>query len=140
MQYWDASAIVPLLVAERRSPTMLASLEHDATIVTWWGTRIECTSAIARLEREGALDPPRVTTALASLARLARGWHEMLPSEDLRETACRLLRTHSLRAADAMQLAAACVMAAHRPAGAAFLALDDRLRQAADREGFVVGP
>lgn len=140
MQYWDASAMVPLLVAEPRSTMIRASLDRDATIVTWWGTRIECTSAIARLERAGALDQSGVTAALSSLSRLARSWHEMLTSEDLRDTACRLLRTHSLRAADAMQLAAACVMTAHRPSGAIFLALDDHLRQAADREGFTVGP
>jgi hypothetical protein len=39
-----------------------------------------------------------------------------------------------------MQLAAATVMAGGRTSHAAFLAFDDRLREAASREGFLVGP
>jgi hypothetical protein len=39
-----------------------------------------------------------------------------------------------------MQLAAATIMAGGRTAQAGFLAFDDRLREAASREGFLVGP
>lgn len=140
MRYWDASAIVPLLVQEPRTKDARAALAEDAGIVTWWGTRIECTSAIARLERAAALTPRQTSQAIDILRGLATGWNEMLPTESVRETACRLLRVHPLRAADAMQLAAATVMAGGRPAKAGFLAFDERLREAAAREGFVVGP
>jgi hypothetical protein len=51
MRYWDAAAIVPLLVGEPRPVEARAPLAEDAGIVTWWRTRVECTSAIARLER-----------------------------------------------------------------------------------------
>lgn len=140
MRYWDASAIVPLLVEEPRTNEARATLAEDAGIVTWWGTLIECTSAIARLERSAALTPRQVTQAIAILRTLAAGWNEILPAELVRDTACRLLRVHSLRAADAMQLAAATVMAGGPTSQAAFLAFDDRLREAASREGFLVGP
>jgi len=140
MRYWDASAIVPLLVEEPRTNEARAALAEDAGIVTWWGTLIECTSAIARLERSAALTPRQVTQAIDLLRTLAAGWNEILPGELVRDTACRLLRVHSLRAADAMQLAAATVMAGGRTSHAAFLAFDDRLREAASREGFLVGP
>jgi predicted nucleic acid-binding protein len=55
-----------------------------------------------------------------------------------RELANRLSRTHPLRAADAMQLAAALVAAEERPASLRLVTLDDRLADAARREGFVV--
>jgi hypothetical protein len=140
MRYWDASAIVPLLVQEPRTGDAQAALADDAGIVTWWGTRIECTSAIARLERSAALTSRQASEALELLRTLAAGWNEILAVEMVRQTACRLLRVHALRAADAVQLAAATVMAAGRPAEVWFLAFDDRLRQAAGREGFRVGP
>ena len=138
MQYWDASALVPLLVQESRTNDARAALAVDAAIVTWWGTRIECTSAIARLERAAALTPRQAAQALAILGELASSWNEILPTDSLRLTACRLLRVHSLRAADSMQLAAATVMAGQRTNQVRFLAFDDRLREAASREGFVV--
>jgi uncharacterized protein len=140
MRYWDASAIVPLLVEEPRTADARAALTEDAGIVTWWGTRIECTSAIARLERAVALTPRQATQAIEVLRAIATGWNEILPAEVVRETACRLLRVHPLRAADALQLAAATVMTGGRPAQAGFMAFDDRLRDAAGREGFFVGP
>lgn len=140
MRYWDASAIVPLLVEEPRTADVRAALTEDAGIVTWWGTRIECTSAIARLERAVALTPRQATQAIEVLRAITTGWNEILPAEVVRETACRLLRVHPLRTADALQLAAATVMTGGRPAQVGFMAFDDRLRDAAGREGFFVGP
>lgn len=140
MRYWDASAIVPLLVQEPRTQDVRAALAQDTGIVTWWGTRIECTSVIARLERASSLTPRQASQAIDVLRALASGWNEILPVESVRETACRLLRVHSLRAVDAMQLAAATTMAGGRTAQAGFPAFDDRLREAASREGFLVGP
>jgi uncharacterized protein len=99
---------------------------------------VECASAIARLERDGALDEAAVTEAFERLQRLARGWHEVDPSEPVREAAVRFLRVHPLRAADALQLAAAFVAAERRPASLEVVTLDDRLAAAARKEGFVL--
>jgi hypothetical protein len=49
-----------------------------------------------------------------------------------------LLRTHALRAADSLQLAAALVAADHNPATLEIVCLDARLNVAAKREGFTV--
>jgi len=56
----------------------------------------------------------------------------------VRETATRLLRVHPLRAADALQLAAAFIAAEQRPASLEMITLDDRLANAARKEGFAV--
>jgi uncharacterized protein len=53
-------------------------------------------------------------------------------------TAVRFLRVHPVRAADALQLAAAFVAAERRPASLEVITFDDRLAVAARKEGFVV--
>jgi uncharacterized protein len=50
----------------------------------------------------------------------------------------RFLRVHPLRAADALQLAAAFVAAERRPSSLDIVTLDDQLAAAARKEGFVV--
>jgi predicted nucleic acid-binding protein len=99
---------------------------------------VECVSALARLERSGALDARAAVLAFDRLKQAAAAWHEVDPSEIVRETATRFLRVHPLRAADALQLAAAFVAAEHRPASLEIITLDDRLAGSAQKEGFVV--
>ncbi len=69
---------------------------------------------------------------------MRRHWNEQQPTDDLREQAQRLLRTHDLRAADAMQLAAALAWCSHRPRGRCFIGADNKLSEAAEAEGFTV--
>ena len=65
-------------------------------------------------------------------------WTEVQPSDDVREQAIRLLRVHTLRAADAIQLAAAIVVAEFQPGTLEFVTLDKNQAAAADKEGFRV--
>jgi len=140
VRFWDASAIVPLLVREPSHEAMLSLLDRDALMLAWWGTPVECASAIARRERDGELGPADATSALRRLRAVQAGWQEILPSEPLRDLAERLLRVHPLRAADSLQLAAAIVAAEREPVTLELVSLDERLTEAASREGFrVVG-
>jgi len=138
MRYWDASAIIPLIVGEKSTPYCQRLLDADDVIVTWWGTEIECVSALARLERDGYLVPEAMNDALARLGVLLNSWFEVEPREEVRETARRLLRVHPLCAADSLQLAAAIVAAEHRPSSLGFVCADRRLAGAAGRENFTV--
>jgi hypothetical protein len=138
MKFWDASAIVPSVVAEPTTKTVQGLAAKDPTMLVWWATEVECASAIARLERDGALDESAVTQALDRLKQLAAGWHEVDPSDAIREAAVRFLRVHPLRAADALQLAAAFIAAEGRPSSLELVTLDDRLAIAARKEGFAV--
>lgn len=136
MRFWDSSAIVPLLVSEPTRRQLLELLDSDPVLVVWWGTPIECASALARREREGALQVNEATDAFERLQALSTSWQEVSPSEPVRSVAQRLLRVHSLRAADALQLAA-CVIASERePSSLEFVTLDERLEVCAQREGF----
>ena len=139
MRFWDSSAIVPLLIEEEATTVLLAKAREDRELVVWWATPVECASAIARLEREGAHDD-RVAAAFARLDQLSASWTEVEPHREIRDTARRLLRVHPLRAADALQLAAAYLAAERRPSTLEVITLDDRVRLAAAKEGFIVTP
>jgi hypothetical protein len=138
VKFWDASAIVPLLIAEESTGRLQALAAKDSGMLVWWGSAVECISALARLERDGALNARAMTLALQLLHKLSAGWHEVDPSDEIRETAARFLRVHALRAADALQLAAAFAAAERRPASLEIVTLDERLANAARKEGFVV--
>lgn len=138
MRYWDSSAIVPLLVDEALTDRILSLYKRDRTTVTWWGTRVECASALARVERSGDLEPADASEAFDRLEALADTWHEIEPGDAVRETAQRFLRVHDLRAADALQLAAAFWASEVHPPTLEVVTLDDRLALAAEREGFEV--
>lgn len=138
MRFWDTSSIVPLLAAQPSSAVVAAAFDRDPVIVAWWGTEVECTSAIARLEREGRLGAPGAAVAYGRLEAHVASWQEIQPTSRLRKTAERLLRVHAIRAADAFQLAAAIIAADEDPRSLPFVTLDDRLARAAEREGFPV--
>jgi uncharacterized protein len=138
--FWDSSAIVPLLIAENRSPEMAALLRADRAPAMWWGSPVECQSALHRRRRDEALSPAALDEALARLERLAQDIDMVAPTNRLRERASRVLAAHPVRAADALQLAAALVWSDEAPAGETFVCLDERLRGAARQEGFEVLP
>ena len=71
---------------------------------------------------------------------LSESWMEAQPTARLRNLAEQALAFHSLRAADALQLAAAQIWCNSQPQGRPFVCLDERLRNAAARSGFTLLP
>ncbi len=140
MRFWDSSAIVPLCFRESASDEMRRIVDTDEDMVVWWGSRIECLSAMARRRREGLLSAERERKARAILSAMAEVWSEVQPTEIVRERAERLLMVHPLRAADGLQLASALVWSEEAPKGLDVVCLDEKLREAAFREGFTVLP
>jgi predicted nucleic acid-binding protein len=138
MRFWDSSAIIPLLIDEASSASVTTAHAADIVMSAWWGTGVECVSALARLEREGAVDPAALAHGFDRLDLLAAGWLEVEPTQRVRRTAVRLLRVHTLRGADALQLAAAITAGEDHAGSLPFVTLDARLALAAQREGFEV--
>lgn len=138
MRFWDSSALLPLFIDEPTRDRLIALLDSDDEVLSWWGTPLEIASALARREREALLTADQVSETLAALNTLAAGWHEIVPTDAVRRTAERLLRTHPLRAADSLQLSAAIIAANHDPTSLEIVCLDNRLTLAARREGFTV--
>ncbi|MDE0033851.1 MAG: type II toxin-antitoxin system VapC family toxin [Deltaproteobacteria bacterium] len=140
MKFWDTSAIIPLCVHETGSAAARELLTEDPSLVVWWGTRTECVSALMRQVREGGLTPADARAARHVLDTVMQAGMEMQPSEAVRGTAERLLGVHSLRAADAFQLAAAIQWCQGVTTGNGLVVLDRRLREAGYAEGFTVLP
>jgi predicted nucleic acid-binding protein len=137
MSFWDASAVVPLILDEAGTAPM-DSWYPTEPIIVWWGTSVEVTSAIVRRERAGTLSLEGVTNSLTLLSDMASRWVEVPPTGQLRDRARRLLRTHVLRAADGLQLAAALTAAYEDPGRLDFICRDSSLSEAAAREGLRV--
>ena len=140
MKFWESSAIVPLFVDQAGSGKVRDLLKQDGEMTVWWGTCVECEGAWVRLHREGAIVPEAGRRLRGEFEGLRGGWGEVQPSAEVRDAAILLIRRHPLRAADALQLAAALTWVSGSPSQRAFVSLDDRLRGAADREGFTVLP
>jgi predicted nucleic acid-binding protein len=140
MQFWDASALVPLLVRQSATDSLQILRTGDPALLVWWGTLVECDSAIARLKRMGGLDEAGTRRARAHLDELAESWIQVEPSDAIRSSARDLLAKHELTSGDAFQLAAALhgLPSGDHPPG--FVCLDQRLRRGAAREGFALLP
>jgi len=139
VRYWDTSAVLPLLLEQEATAAGEALLDDGSGTVAWWGTSVEVAAVAARLRREERLTLREEERVLEAAATLRAAWVEVLPSEEVRTRAKRLLRVHALKAADALQLAAALVWAG-TPSGAELVTLDERLALAARLEGFRVLP
>ncbi len=141
MKFWDSSAILPLIVDEPSAPQVMPLVTADRTMVVWWGTWVECCSAIARRHRDGIIDDQQVARSHKLLDMLSAEWVVVEASKPVAITAARLVRTHPLTAADALQLAAAIILpdpgTSHHTE---FVCLDKRLVKAAKAEGFTVLP
>lgn len=140
MRFWDTSALVPLLLQETSSDRMERLHDDVPGLVVWWGSLVEAVSAISRSERLGTITREVAVFGLGMLSALREGAFEIQPSEEVRARASRIVSVHPLRAADAFQLGSALVWCQERTAGVGFVSLDNRLREAALREGFEVLP
>ena len=140
MKFWDSSAFVPLLIEQPSTERLRPLRARDPEMALWWGTVVECAGALARVRREGKVSAPNQLQALSRLDELWTDVYEIQPDELVRSRAVRLVTVYHLRAADALQLAAALVWCREQPYGFDFVCVDARLSLAAAREGFRVLP
>jgi predicted nucleic acid-binding protein len=138
VRFWDTSAVVPLLIREEHSPRVADWLHADDVMVLWTLTPVEVVSALRRLLREGGLREDAAHLAELRLNELIERSHVVIDIDAVKSLATRLLRLHALRAADALQLGAALHWTEGHPQGRTLLTFDERLAQAAVREGFLV--
>lgn len=137
MRFWDSSALVPL-IGEGATPWARKLLRSDPSPIIWALSQVEVRSALSRRLREGAIARRTFDDARRRAERLFTALSHIVALEHVCERAIRLLDLHDLRAADALQLAAALVASSERPASMSFTTLDQRLANAARAEGFPV--
>jgi predicted nucleic acid-binding protein len=135
LAFWDASVLVPLCVHQSSTPRSIA-LHDSYEVVVWWATPVEISSALARLVRMNQLGSNDWARSRRLAADLAEAWFVVQPSHALRLRAMQLVDRHDLRAADALQLAAALEWCEGIAEGKVFLSADQKLRAAAALNGF----
>ena len=135
--FWDASALLHVCVPGQTS-SHAKSLLRGAAPVVWWATSVEVESALARLYREAELSCAAYTASRHRLTALLSSCKEIQPTEAVRALAVRQLGQFPLRAADALQLAAALIWCKQKPKGRLFVCNDLRLDAAADSSGLDV--
>ena len=138
--FWESSALSTALLDEPRSSETIEAFDRDPVPAIWWTTPVECRSAIVHAVRSQRLPRDAAAEAVERLREARSQAREIAPAEAVRTRAVRLLTVHRLRAADALQLAAALVWSEEQPANETFVCLDRRLREAARREGFTLLP
>lgn len=138
MNFWDSSAILPLLVSESTSEATRTYLDSQPEMAIWWATPVECMSALARKEREGRLNLSDMVIAQKNLNLIVQSCVGIDATGRVRGLAQKLLRRYPLRAADSLQLAAACVLAGDANEDYGFVCNDERLTIAASKEGFEI--
>jgi predicted nucleic acid-binding protein len=135
--FWDTSVLVPLCTIQcgsARSHTLFSQY----LVTVWWATPVEIISSFARLLRAHEISPFEYSQAVRDSEALAQHWDVMAPTDKLARGARNLLERYPLRAADALQLAAALEWCEGKPAGNAFLTFDRRLSEAARLAGFAL--
>jgi predicted nucleic acid-binding protein len=133
--FWDSSALVPLCIRQKATPAVQA-LSAMYGMAVWWSAPVEMRGAFACLLRMRLITITGQVEALVTLDQIRRVWHEIHPSEQLREQAERLVERFPLKAADAQQLAATMTWCLNRPIGRIFISGDTQLLDAARQLGF----
>ena len=133
--FWDASALVPLCAGQVSTPRAVKHYKNFQ-IAVWWATPVEIAGALARLARMSQLTPTELAKAQLIAKKLAGEWVVIHPTDALLNRALDAVSRYGLRAADALQLAAALEWCHDSPQGVVFLTADKRLRQAANLAGF----
>lgn len=140
MRFWDSSALVVLHVQQKATQRARDLYSKDPQVLAWVLSDVEVRSALCRLGREGALSPGAMREAIARSESFWSAVHVISLLDAAKSRAKRLLGVHGLRAAAALQLGAALAAAYDDPVGWEFVCLDERLADAARREGFAVVP
>ena len=128
--YWDASAIVSLLVPDRFSGDAVRLAHGDAKHYVSSLTCAEVYSTLHRGERNGAVSRETVEAARNAFETGLFGWSHIVPH---RKLISGLARKWSLKGADLWHLAAVLTLREEQPA-IALLTFDDALLEAARGE------
>jgi uncharacterized protein len=140
MRYWDSSALIALAINEKATKSVRDLSREDPELVVWILSEVEIISALWRRRRSNELTEAVRAEAQRQMDVTISNAVVVADASAVVRRARRLLATHTLRAADAMQLAAALLACEDDPARLPLVTIDDRLAEAATREGFTVAP
>jgi uncharacterized protein len=138
--FFDASAVVPLCLAQTSSQMARRHYRTFSRQVVATTTLIEAASAVYRAVRLGLLAPTRVKSAMERLSQLDKRWTEIELTVGARNLGVAMLAHYDLRAGDAVQLASALIWCKEQPRNRPFVCFDHRLAASAAQAGFDIIP
>ena len=136
--YVDTSALLKLYVDEPDSSIVREHLNDAVAVATSLVTYAEARAALARRQRSGDLSRSEHTRIVRVFEDDWDRYNRIEVTEPLIRTAADLAERHRLRAYDAIHLASALRLRERPGAPSVFASWDDRLDQAASREGFAL--
>ena len=134
MLFLDASALAKRYVEEAETKPVVETMAGRPIAISRLSVT-EVASAICRRCREGDLPVEQREAALRRLDSERSAFHVVEFTEDVSTRAAALLRRHSLRAADSVQLASCLLLADELGTPARLMAFDEQLLSAARKEG-----
>jgi predicted nucleic acid-binding protein len=140
MRFWDSSAIIPLLVLEDKTEYCISAFQTDKEIMVWTMSKVEVFSALCRSFKENTLTEGTFELAKKRMTDLFDIAFEIVSISKVKERALRLSQVHTLKAADALQLASVLVATQEVTSKLPIMCFDEKLKQAAKLEGFVINP
>lgn len=135
--FCDTSVIVTLCVDQIQTSQALL-LESRYRFAVWWATHVEIASELMQLLRQQRITAAEYAHATQQAEQYVKIWRVVVPTARIAIEARILLERYPLRAADALQLAAALEWCEGKPDGRMFLTFDKRLREAAGLAGFTL--
>jgi len=137
MLYWDTSALFSFFVSEKSSTGLRSFVESmpASSAYTSIITPLEFESAVLRRINEKSLTAREADQIRIFGIQFRRNAFLVPLDLNLLDTALHLQKIYRLRPGDAIQLASA-RMATDNPAKVVFICLDEKLNEAANREGF----
>lgn len=140
MLYWDTSALFAFLITEKQSTPLrtLIKAQGSSTAYTSIITPLEFESAVQRRVSERTLNLREADRARLFGVDFRKKVFLVPLDQNALDTALHLQKIYGLRPGDAIQLASA-RLETDNPSQVIFLCLDEKLTEAAKREGFQTG-
>jgi predicted nucleic acid-binding protein len=137
MLYWDTSALFAFLINEKHSAKLRSLVQHQGSSTAYTAiiTPLEFESAIQRRLSERTLNLREVDRARLFGVDFRKQAFLVPLDQNALDTALHLQKIYGLRPGDAIQLASA-RLGTDNPSRVVFLCLDEKLTEAAKREGF----
>ena len=139
MLYAESSAVLAWLLGEERGGDVAEILAAADGVIASDLTVVECERVLIRAWSNGAISEAERNDQSSALARVATHWTRLRMDELVVERARRPFPIEPIRTLDALHLASALTARAVAP-DLRVLTLDQRIRENAERLGFVAVP
>lgn len=139
MLYWDSSALIASFISEQETDKVRSFSINAGDLRSYTAiiTPLEIESALQRRFKEQSITMKQSDKARLLTMEFRKKTYLVVADQNVLDIALHIQKIYNLRVADALQLASARA-GTENPSKVHFLCLDEKLNDAAKREGFNV--